>query len=199
MVILTPRFTEHPLTPREYADLERSASWVGRTIASMQVWDILRTVDWIAAEEKIPASSLTVAGKDGMGILALYAGLRDPRIGRIVLQNPPSSHVDGPALLNILRITDIPEVARTFGTKKLTVIGIMGQTQGMTRANSPPSAEARRNGTKPCCARWAISLTGALDFGAAAGAVAGGAISLSLGITDESGLEADAGSVALGG
>ena len=35
-------------------------------------------------------------------------------------------------------------------TKKLTVIGTIGQTQGITRANSPPSAEAIRNGIKPC-------------------------------------------------
>ena len=123
VVILTPRLTEHPLTPREYADFERSASWIGRTISSMQVWDILRTVEWIAAEEKIPASSITVFGKDGMGVLGLYAGLMDPRIGRVVLQNPPASHVNGPALLNILRITDIPEVAAAFAPRKLSFVG----------------------------------------------------------------------------
>jgi hypothetical protein len=123
VVILTPRLTEHPMTPREYADIERSASWVGRTVASMQVWDILRAVEWIVAEEKIPASSITAFGKQGMGVLALYAGLMDPRIGRVVLQNPPASHADGPALLNILRITDIPEVVRAFGPRKVTVLG----------------------------------------------------------------------------
>jgi hypothetical protein len=141
VVILTPRFTEHPLTPREVADLERSASWVGRTIASMQVWDILRTVEWIVAEEKIPASSITAFGKQGMGVLSIYAGLRDPRIGRVVLQQPPVSHVDGPALLNILRITDLPEVARAFGTRKLQVIGkAPAAFEGCAEAGSLPEA-----------------------------------------------------------
>jgi cephalosporin-C deacetylase-like acetyl esterase len=123
VVVFMPRLTEHPVTARELADIERSASWVGRTVASMQVWDILRAVEWIVAEEKIPASSITVFGKDGMGVLALYAGLMDPRIGRIVLQNPPASHVDGPALLNILRITDLPEAARAFAPRKLSFVG----------------------------------------------------------------------------
>src|SRR6266481_1817225 len=43
-------------------------------------------------------------------------------------------------------------------TKKLTVIGTIGQTHGITSANRPPIAEAIRNGIKPCWAFWAISL-----------------------------------------
>src|SRR6516165_1236112 len=43
-------------------------------------------------------------------------------------------------------------------TKKFTVIGTIGQTQGITSANNPPSAEASRNGINPCWARVAISL-----------------------------------------
>src|SRR5204863_444078 len=42
VIILNPRGTEHPVTPFEFAEIERSASWIGRTVASMQVWDILR-------------------------------------------------------------------------------------------------------------------------------------------------------------
>src|SRR5262249_50167573 len=63
-------------------------------------------------------------------------------------------------------------------TKKLTVIGTIGQTQGITSANRPPSAEAIRNGINPCSAFWAISLRdldedpasdGRLDAGGVAG------------------------------
>ena len=49
-----------------------------------------------------------------MGILGLYAGLFDERISRIVLQSPPESHRQGPALLNVLRVTDIPEAVAAF-------------------------------------------------------------------------------------
>src|SRR6202035_421295 len=64
-------------------------------------------------------------------------------------------------------------------TKKLTVIGTIGQTQGITSANKPPIAEAIRNGIKPCWAFWAISLTTTgSDFGAGDVVVAGTAASL---------------------
>src|SRR5262249_20297856 len=63
VLILNPRLTEHPVTPFQHAEIERSASWVGRTIASMQVWDVLRAVEWAGAEEKLPMTAVTVYGK----------------------------------------------------------------------------------------------------------------------------------------
>ena len=49
-------------------------------------------------------------------------------------------------------------------TKKLTVIGTIGQTQGMTSASRPPRADASRNGTIPCRAFWATSLKTSADL-----------------------------------
>ncbi|HXX95084.1 MAG TPA: acetylxylan esterase [Planctomycetota bacterium] len=123
VLILNPRLTELAVSPREYADLERSASWVGRTVGSMQVWDILRAVEWVLALEKVPRSSVTVYGKGDMGVLGLYAALFDERISRIVLENPPESHRQGPALLNVLRVTDIPEAAAALAPRPLVVLG----------------------------------------------------------------------------
>jgi hypothetical protein len=87
------------VTPFERAEIERSASWVGRTVAAMQVWDILRTVEWAAGEEKIPMSSVTVYGKGEMGILGLYAALFDNRIGQVNLKDPPESTGRAPRCL----------------------------------------------------------------------------------------------------
>ena len=64
----------------------------------------------------------SVYGKGEMGILALYAGLFDRRIGRVILRDPPGSHWQGPALLNVLRITDIPEVAGAFAPRELVFL-----------------------------------------------------------------------------
>ena len=36
VLILSPRFTEQSLDASEYTDVERTAVWVGRTIAAMQ-------------------------------------------------------------------------------------------------------------------------------------------------------------------
>ena len=38
------------------------------------------------------------------------------RITRVILEDPPSSHWQGPALLNILEVTDLPEAAALVAT-----------------------------------------------------------------------------------
>src|SRR5262249_25239735 len=119
VLILNRRLTEFPVTPAGYAEIERTASWIGRTVASMQVWDILRSIEWLASEEKISASSVSIYGKGDMGILAIYAGLFDERVQRVILNDPPASHWQRPALLNVLRVTDIPEVAAAFAPRQI--------------------------------------------------------------------------------
>jgi cephalosporin-C deacetylase-like acetyl esterase len=122
VLILNPRLTEHPVSAFEVAEIERTASWIGRTVAGMQVWDILRAVEWIVREEKLSPASISLYGKGDMGILALYAGLFDARIQRVILKDPPASHRNGAALLNVLRITDIPEVAGAFAPRRLVFL-----------------------------------------------------------------------------
>jgi dienelactone hydrolase len=119
VLILNPRLTEEPVSASQYAKIERSASWVGRTVAAMQTWDILRAIEWAVGEERIAVRGISLYGKGEMGIIALYAGLFDERIGQVVLSDAPASHWQGPALLNILRITDIVEVAGAFAPRRL--------------------------------------------------------------------------------
>ncbi len=154
VLVLNPRLTEHPVAAAEYAEIERTCAWAGRTIASLQVWDILRAVEWALTEEKVPCGSVSLYGRGGMGILSLYAGVLDSRIGRVVLKEPPVTHRDGPALLNVLRITDIPEVAGAFAPRPLVVLGaipaafdasrtiyaLQGQGEQISAAGSLPEA-----------------------------------------------------------
>jgi hypothetical protein len=107
------------MAPAEYTDMERSSVWIGRTIASMQVWDILRAIEWAASEQKLSAEATTLFGKGEMGIVCLYAALWDERVKQVILQEPPASHWEGPALLNVLRVTDIPEVAGALAPRRL--------------------------------------------------------------------------------
>jgi hypothetical protein len=133
VLILSPRFTEQSPDASEYTDVERTAVWVGRTIAAMQIWDILRAVSWAVEEEKIAGPSISIYGKGDMGILALYAALFDERIKQIVLNDPPASHWQRPALLNVLRLTDIPEVAGAFAPRRLVSLTRLPQTFDFTR------------------------------------------------------------------
>lgn len=123
VAIVNPRMTEHPVGAAEYADIERTAAWTGRTIAAMQIWDVLRTIEWLDKEEKLAPVSLSIYGKGEMGIVSLYAAILDERIDQVILRDPTASHRRGPALLNVLRITDIPEVAAVLSPRKLVFIG----------------------------------------------------------------------------
>ena len=122
VLVLDPRFTETTLGAGAYADIERTAAWCGRTLASMQVWDILRAVEWAVTEAKITPSEISLYGKGNMGVLSLYAALFDERVTQVVLNDPPSSHWHEPALLNVLRVTDIPEVAGALAPRRLVCL-----------------------------------------------------------------------------
>ena len=76
----------------------------------------------VTKEEGVSPSSISLYGKGDMGILGLYAGLFDAQIQQVILRDPPTSHRQSPALLNVLRATDTPEVAGAFAPRKLTFI-----------------------------------------------------------------------------
>src|SRR5439155_10819891 len=95
--------------------------------ASMQVWDMLRAVDWATRQEPDPPQKkqpIMLYGKGDMAALALYAGLLDERIGRVVLSDPPTTHrsPSAPALLNVLRVTDLPEAAAAFAPRRIVFV-----------------------------------------------------------------------------
>src|SRR5262249_35326640 len=164
ILVLSPRFTEQSMTPAEYADVERSSVWVGRTLAAAQVWDTLRVVEWAASEGNLAGSPVALYGKGEMGIVCLYAGLFDERIKLVVLNAPPGSHRQAPALLNVLRVTDIPEVAGALAPRPIvsltklpdsfqharTLYRLEGASGKITEAGSLPEAlEAWNVPTQP--------------------------------------------------
>lgn len=134
VLIVNPRLSETALSPAEYADVERSAAWVGRTIEAMQVWDLRRTVEWAVTEKKAGAGGITMFGKGTMGILGAYAALFDSRVTEIILAGAPASHWEGPPLLNVLRVTDIPEVLGALAPRRLVSLTRWGGGFEVTRA-----------------------------------------------------------------
>jgi hypothetical protein len=70
-------------------------------------------------KKKFLRRPISIYGKGEMGIVALYAGLFDERVKQVILNDAPGSHWQGPALLNVLRVTDISEVAGLFAPRRL--------------------------------------------------------------------------------
>lgn len=123
LAILSPRFAEKTTPAHEHATIERSAALVGRSITAIQAWDVLRTVIWVTSDRKIKTSEITVFGRGDAGIAGLYAAIMKPTIERVILRNPPATHLDGAVLPTILRDTDIEEIAGMLAPRRLTLLG----------------------------------------------------------------------------
>lgn len=124
LAMLNPRLTDHPLDHQEWTNIERTAVWSGRTIAAMQVWDINQALRWL--RDYLPAGDdrpLVLFAKDEMTVPALYTAAFNPGVSQLIVRHLPVSHEQAPPLLNVLRFTDIPEVAAAFAPRRLTFLG----------------------------------------------------------------------------
>ena len=97
--------------------LKRQAMVIGTTIESMQVYELLRSLEFLRTLPHVDPARITIAGQSEMGINAMYAALLDGAVDRLLLTSPPASHRAGPHYLGILRHTDIPAVASLFGPR----------------------------------------------------------------------------------
>jgi cephalosporin-C deacetylase-like acetyl esterase len=95
--------------------MRREAMVAGTTIESMQVYEILRSLELLRSLPAVDPSRLTVLGKSTDGVNGMYAALLDGRAARVVLNAPPASHVNGPHYLGVLRYTDIAGTAALMG------------------------------------------------------------------------------------
>ena len=104
-----------------WKDTLRNGMHVGRTVDSMRLWDVLRAVELLREQGVNPP--IATLGIGVSGALGLYAALLDHRIGEVMLIAPPTSHQDGPIFLDVLRHTDLPEVAGLLAPRRLTFYG----------------------------------------------------------------------------
>ena len=97
--------------------MKRQAMIAGTTLESMQVYEILRSLELLRTMPEVDPAHITIAGKFETGVNGLYAAVLDQRVDRVILGSPPGSHRQGPHYLGILRYTDIPDVIRLMGQK----------------------------------------------------------------------------------
>ena len=122
VLLVYPRFAELPWTPVAYATVQRTAALVGRTIASMQVWDFLQAVRWAASSGQQRSPQIIVAGRGDDAVTAAYAAILDDRIQHTLLEDVPASHWQGAPLLGVLRVVDLPESLGLLAPRPLTLI-----------------------------------------------------------------------------
>jgi dienelactone hydrolase len=106
--------------------VERAFPLLGSTADGGRVWDVMT----VAKRHMRSAVPWRAAGQGQAGILAAYAALYEPAIGEVVIVDPPPSHqpptggtVYGPAILNVLRVLDIPDALGCLAPRRLVLIG----------------------------------------------------------------------------
>ena len=112
--------------------IRRAAAWTGRTIASMQVYDLLRCIEFCRTLPQVDPEQIGIAAKNDMTVVALYAALMDGKCRKLVLKNPVAtqdvaSRTDGKGeaieMLNCLRFTDVYRLPALILPTKTDFIG----------------------------------------------------------------------------
>ncbi len=123
-VIVWPRGVgELPWSQLYYRDTLRNAMHIGETIDSLRLMDVLTAFRQLRDMPEVDAARIMVAGKGVSGALGLYASILEPSIQQVMLIDPPDSHRQGPIFLNIMRHTDLPEVAALLAPRRLIFYG----------------------------------------------------------------------------
>lgn len=123
-VILSPRGSSETTrwtakNPPNY--VERAHALIGRTVDAGRVWDV-QAVARMLHEAEGNELTIGVVGRGRAGVLGAYAALNETSISEVRITEPPVSHREGPILLNVLRVLDIPDALGLLAPRHLTLI-----------------------------------------------------------------------------
>jgi len=90
--------------------IRRRFMLLGQTLDGMRVWDICCSVQALHSVPGMDAAKIGLQAEGTMAVNALYAALFEPDVRKLKLANLPKSQREGPDYLNVLKITDIPQV-----------------------------------------------------------------------------------------
>lgn len=94
---------------KERTHIRRRFMLLGQTLDGMRVLDVRRAIQGLTAAGPYRDTSISLHGSGNAAVLALYAAVFEPGIDRVELIDMPASHREGPDLLNVLRILDLPQ------------------------------------------------------------------------------------------
>ncbi len=98
----------HP-DKRKQTQIRRRFMLLGQTLEGMQVWDVRRAMQAARSVELLKDAPWTLSAERGASALALHASLFEPPADNLNLAGIAPTHRDGPILLNVRRVLDMPE------------------------------------------------------------------------------------------
>jgi pimeloyl-ACP methyl ester carboxylesterase len=106
LVLVAPRGVGPSAWPAEKdLQIRRRFSLLGQTLDGMRVWDVRRGLAALRRVIDVPqGATLALVGEGQAAALAMWAAVFEPSVTELVLENPPTTVREGPALLNLERI-----------------------------------------------------------------------------------------------
>ena len=83
--------------------MKRQAMVAGTMLESMQVFEILRSLELLRSLPGLDPRAITILGRGTDGVNGMYAALLDGQVQRVVVHSPTPSHVQGPHYLGVFR------------------------------------------------------------------------------------------------
>lgn len=102
---------------REQIHIQRRFALLGQTLDGMCVYDVQRAVAALRSEPGFAATPCWLQSRRQMAGVTLYASLFMNDVERIDLDDLPTTHRNGPYLLNVRRVFDLPQVVAWAGTR----------------------------------------------------------------------------------
>ena len=97
--------------------IRRRFMLLGQTLDGMRVWDIRRAVQALPSVPGTGAAKIELQAEGTMAVNALYAALFEPAVHKLDLADVPQSQMQGPDYLNVLKITDLPQVTEAVAAQ----------------------------------------------------------------------------------
>ncbi len=95
---------------------------LGQSLAGMQIWDARRGVQALSKVAGMQDADLWLQAHGEMAGEAMYVSLFEPDVQRLDLYDLPTSHRDGPHLLNVRRFFDLPQTVALAAEHTAVVI-----------------------------------------------------------------------------
>jgi cephalosporin-C deacetylase-like acetyl esterase len=111
-----------PEDQRLRTHLLRSLVLCGTTLDAGRIWDVRRAVHFV--REAYPGvDEIALEGSGPAAGVALYAAVFEPQVTKVHLTRLAASHRDGPILLQVLRVLDLPQGLALLFPRRVTLVG----------------------------------------------------------------------------
>jgi hypothetical protein len=108
--------------------LSLRAELLNRTLLGLRTDDVIRALDYLVTRPDVDAANITAAGTGHMGLVLLHAALLDSRLKHIaidhvldsyasLLQAPLPTGAPEDIVPGVLRVYDLPDLARALGAR----------------------------------------------------------------------------------